>query len=257
MGTAKFILKAANALVNLAIILALCTAGIYACYALWDNNRIYAAADNVQADMLKLKPQIDVEDVKPSFEELLAVNPDVRAWVSLDNTAIDYPVLQGTTNLSYINTDVYGNFSLAGSIFLDSRNNGSFEDVYSLLYGHYMENSKMFGDLELYKDEAFFKENRTGTLILPDRVYDLEIYACLVVSASEDSIFDPGQWQGDIDELMRFTENNALYLNDAVIERMYSIDEEPRVLAFTTCTSEFTDARTVILTVMKPSSAVN
>ncbi len=255
MGTAKFILKTANAIVSLVIILALCTAGIYASYALWDNSRVYAAADDVQADMLKLKP--DVDDEKPSFEELLKVNPDVKGWVTLDNTGIDYPVLQGETNLSYINTDVYGNFSLAGSIFLDSRNDGSFEDTYSLLYGHYMENSKMFGDLELYKEEAFFKGNRTGTLILPDRVYDLEIYACLVISASEDSIFDPEQWQGDIDELMRFTENNALYLNNDVIERMYSMDEEPQVLAFTTCTSEFTDARTVILTVMKPSSAVN
>jgi sortase B len=255
MGTARFILKTANAIVSLIIILALCTAGIYAIYALWDNSRVYAAADDVQADMLKLKPEAGGET--PSFEELLKVNPDVRGWVALDNTRIDYPVLQGKTNLSYINTDVYGNFSLAGSIFLDSRNNRAFEDPYSLLYGHYMDNSKMFGDLELYKDEAFFKENRTGTLILPDRVYDLEIYACLIVSASEDSIFDPGQWQGNIDELIQFTENNALYLNKAAMERKDSMDEEPQFLAFTTCTSEFTDARTAILAVMKPSSAVN
>jgi sortase B len=147
MRFAKFMLKTINALMSLVIILALCTAGIYASYALWDNNRVYAAVDDVQADMLKLKPA--VEDEKPSFEELLKINPDVRAWVTLDNTGIDYPVVQGKTNLSYINTDVYGNFSLAGSIFLDSRNDGNFNDTYSLLYGHYMENSKMFGDLEL------------------------------------------------------------------------------------------------------------
>ena len=69
MGIAKFILKTTNALISLVIILALCTAGIYATYALWDNRRVYAAADDVQADMLKLKPEI--EDDKPSFEELL------------------------------------------------------------------------------------------------------------------------------------------------------------------------------------------
>jgi sortase B len=50
----------------------------------------------------------------------------------------------------------------------------------------------------------------------------LEIYACLSVLASEDSIFDPELWQGDIDELMQFTEKNALQLNKAVFEKVYS-----------------------------------
>jgi sortase B len=250
MGTAKIILKTANAFVSLIIVLALSTAGMYASYALWDNNRVYAAADDVQADMLKLKP--DLEDDKASFEELQKINPDVKAWVSLDNTGIDYPVLQGKTNLSYINTDVYGNFSLAGSIFLDSRNDGDFTNTYSLLYGHYMENSKMFGDLELYKDSNFFRENQSGTLILPHGAYNLEIYACLSVLASDDSIFDPEQWQFDIDELMKFTEDNALYINRAVFEEMHSMNEDPQILAFTTCTSEFTDERTVVLALMVP-----
>ena len=95
--------------------------------------------------------------------------------MTLDNTNIDHPVVQGQDNLTYVNRDVYGNFALAGSIFLDSRNDSSFSDPYSLLYGHHMENSGMFGDLALYKEEAFFQENSTGYLITPEGVYDLEI----------------------------------------------------------------------------------
>ena len=56
-------------------------------------------------------------------------------------------------------------------------------------------------------------------MILPDRVYNLEIYACLSVSASEDAIFNPELWQDDIDGLMQFTEDNALYLNNAVFDK--------------------------------------
>ena len=118
----KILLKAVNFIVSFIVFFSLCTAGVYAAYALWDNSRIYAAAKDVQADMLKLKPQTQDVENGASFEELLAVNPDVCAWVSLDNTKVDYPVLQGDTNLAYINKDVYGNFALAGSIFLDSRN---------------------------------------------------------------------------------------------------------------------------------------
>lgn len=246
----RWFLKAANSFVNLIVILCLCTAGIYAAYALWDNNRIYSAASNVQADMIKIKPAVE-EDGKASFAELLAINPDVCAWVTLDNTKIDHPVLQGSTNLTYINRDVYGNFALAGSIFLDTRNSREFTDAYSLLYGHHMENSGMFGDLALYKDQKFFDQNTTGTLILPDRTYHLEIFACLLIDAGEDVIFDPERWQTDINGLLSYAKNHSLHLREEAIHELERMDT-PQVLALSTCSTEFTDARTIILAVMEP-----
>lgn len=246
----RWILKAANALVNLVVILSLSAAGIYAAYALWDNNRVYTAASDVQADMVKIKPAVE-EDGGASFEELLAINPDVCAWVMVDHTKIDFPVLQGGTNLTYINRDVYGNFALAGSIFLDTRNARDFSDAYSLLYGHHMENSGMFGDLDLFKDPAFFAENKTGMLILPDRSYHFEIFACLLVDAGEDAIFDPELWQTDIHGLLSFAEDSSLHLREETIEKLEQM-EDPKVLALSTCSTEFTDARTIILAVMEP-----
>lgn len=246
----RWILKAANSLVNGIVILSLCVAGVYAAYALWDNSRVYSAASDVQADMVKIKPVVE-EDGGASFEELLAINPDVCAWVTLDNTKIDHPVLQGSTNLTYINKDVYGNFALAGSIFLDTRNERDFSDPYSLLYGHHMENSGMFGDLDLYKDQKFFEKNMTGMLILPNSAYKLEIFACLLVDAGEDAIFDPEQWQTDIDGLLSYAKDNSLYLREEPINKLEQMDK-PQVLALSTCSTEFTDARTIILAVMEP-----
>ena len=251
----RWILKAANTLVNLVVALCLCVAGTYAAYALWDNNRIYSAASDVQADMVKIKPAVE-EDGGASFAELLAVNPDVCAWVTLDNTKIDHPVLQGSTNLTYINRDVYGNFALAGSIFLDTRNERDFSDAYSLLYGHHMENSGMFGDLALYKDRAFFDENTTGMLILPDRAYHLEIFACLLIGAGEDAIFDPERWQTDINGLLSYARSNHLHLHEETINKLEQMDP-PQVLALSTCSTEFTDARTIILAVMEPYQAAD
>lgn len=237
-------------MVNLIVVLCLCVAGIYAAYALWDNNRVYSAASDVQADMVKIKPSVE-EDGGASFEELLAINPDVCAWVSLDNTRIDYPVLQGSTNLTYINRDVYGNFALAGSIYLDTRNERDFSDAYSLLYGHHMENGGMFGDLDLYKDQSFFDDNKTGMLILPDISYNLEIFACLLVEAGDDTIFDPELWQTDINGLLSYAKDNSLHLREETINKLEQMDK-PQVLSLSTCSTEFTDARTIILAVMEP-----
>lgn len=247
----KIILKVANSMLNVVVVFCLFIFGAYAVYALWDNQQVYAAAENVQDDMIKLKPVASEEEEGASFDELLAVNPDVVAWVTLDNTKIDYPVLQGENNLTYINTDVYGDFALAGSIYLDSRNDRNFKDTYSLLYGHHMENSGMFGDLDLYKDKKFFDENMTGELILPDRSYELEIFACLIVPASEDAIFEPDYRQHEIDSLLTYTEKNALYFRTEVMDKIRENKEEAQVLALSTCSTEFTDARTIVLAMMK------
>lgn len=159
-------MRAADFLVSAVVVLFLVVAGAYSAYALWDNSQVYAAADNVQAELLQFKPKAGADN-GASFEELLGINPDVCAWVTLDNTAIDYPVVQGEDNFTYVNTDVYGDFSLAGSIFLDVNCDKNFTDPYSLLYGHHMEESKMFGDLDLYKDAEFFAENTTGERSCP------------------------------------------------------------------------------------------
>lgn len=249
----KLTLKAANSLINFIELSALCIAALYAAFALWDNNQVYAAAENVQEELLKLKPDID-EDAGPSFEELMKINPDVCAWVTIDNTNIDFPVVQGETNLTYLNTDVYGDFALAGSIFLDTRCDRTFTDSYSLLYGHHMSEGKMFGDLDLFKEKEFFEENKTGSLILPDRAYDLEIYACLLVPASDEVIYEPDIWQGDINSLLAYTKENALFIHDDVYAEIQQATNENtvQILALTTCSSEFTDARTVLLTYMTP-----
>ncbi len=253
---AKSILKLLDSTVTFIVTVILCIMGAYAIYALWDNNQIYSAAKDIQADLLQYKPAVDA-DGGATFEELLAINPDVCAWISVDNTNIDYPVVQGENILSYINTDVYGNFALAGSIFLDTQCDNTFHDAYSLIYGHHMENSQMFGDLELFEEQEFFDENQSGMLILPDRSYELEIFACLVVSASEDMIFDPTKWQTETDELLDFAKENAVCIRQKTVDEMQAEGEESQILAMSTCSSDFTDARTILLAKMIPYTSAN
>ena len=253
----RTVLRAANALFNLVVILLLVLAGAYSAFALWDNERIYAAAGDVQTDMIKLKPEIivEAEEEGADFTELLAVNPDVCGWVSMDGTQIDYPILQGDTNFTYINTDVYGNFALAGSIFLDSRNDRGFTDTYSLLYGHHMADSKMFGDLDLYKDKEFFEENTTGSLILPDSAYKLDVISCILTGANEDNIFEPQVWKdSNISRFLKWVRENSMYIHEDVLTELEESEEPFRILCLSTCSYEFTDARTIVLTVLRPYS---
>ena len=110
----------------------------------------------------------------------------------------------------------------------------------------------MFGDLDLWKDAAFFEQNADGLLILPDRTYGLEISACLLVPSSEKAIFEPQQWRSDVRGLLDYAGSHAMHLRQATLERLRGAAETPQILAMSTCAFEFTDARTVLLAVMEP-----
>lgn len=247
----RLLLRVCNAAVNLVMVLALLLWGSYGAYALWDNEQVLTAASDVQADMRRLKPVIleETRDNTAAFQELREINPDVCGWITMDGTGIDFPVLHGENNLTYISRDVYGNFALAGSIFLDSRNDPSFSEAYTLLYGHHMAGGNMFGDLDQYKNEAFFLENGTGQLIVPEQVWNLKVFACLLVSASEQQIFDPEAVGADLPALLEYAKREALQLNRDILQRA---EETGKVIALSTCSSEFTDARTIVLAAMEP-----
>lgn len=257
----KIVLRTANAIFNLVVICLLLIGGAYSAFALWDNERVYAAAGDVQADMIKIKPEIvlseETEEKGADFSELLAINEDVCAWITMDGTNIDHPVVQGETNLTYINTDVYGQFSLPGTIFLDSRNKRDFSETYSLLYGHNMADHQMFGDLQLYKEKKFFDENTTGILITPDKTYNLEIIACMVVESNDNLIFEPTSWKHyNTKYLYKFIEEESLYFHADKVEELQEMNQrEVQILSLSTCSNEYTDARTIVLTHMIPYGA--
>ena len=242
----RWIIRIANSIVTFVTLAVLLAGGFYAGYAIWDNNRIYAEAGDVQADMIRIKPEEEGAGEGASLGELLKINPDVCAWVTMDRTAIDFPVLQGEDNMSYINRDVYGNFALAGSIFLDSRNKKDLSDTYSLLYGHHMDHSNMFGDLDLYKDEEFFRANRTGCLLLPEGSRDLEVLCLFLVKSDDRILFRPQESSKDVAGILDYAEEKAVYLNEDVLEKLRG-EETPGLLGLSTCSSEFTDARIVLL----------
>lgn len=165
------------------------------------------------------------------------ITDDMCAWITIDDTNIDYPIMQGTDNVKYLNTDPFGDYSLAGSIFLDSRNSNDFTDSYSLIYGHHMEYGRMFGALDDFLDEKYLKNHSKGTLLIGrngEETHSLRIFASLRASAQDEAVFDPSK-------------NNVreyIALNSAVLTE--PINGDQRILGLSTCTEGDSSARIVV-----------
>lgn len=224
-------------------------AASFSAYALWDNQQVYETARNVQEDLLALKPAVaeNEADAVPGFEELQALNPDICAWITVDGTGIDYPVVQGETNLTYLSTDIYGESSLAGSIFLDSRNNREFTDRYNLIYGHHMDQHRMFGDLDLFKDGDFFQETTDAQLLLPEEACGFKVLGILELLESERLIFSPGHWTDGLEGLGEYVQAHALHYSEMELAKLLAQPKKMQVLALVTCSSGSTGTKTVLL----------
>lgn len=120
-----------------------------------------------------------LEEVPVDFEELQKINPDIYAWITIPDTALDAPVLQRKDDVSYYLTyDWQGEKSADGSICSESKYNGKdFSDPHTVLYGNNCSDGSLFGCLESYADEQFFKEHRTIAVYMPDTIRYYRVFA--------------------------------------------------------------------------------
>lgn len=201
-------------------------------YSLTDTVLLYRDASD--PSILRFRPEANSEP-DTLYEELKGS----VSWLVLEGAGVDDPIMQGKDNLEYLNKNPYGEFSLSGSLFLDSRNSADFSDPYSLIYGHHMDHHMMFGALDQYMDEEFFLTHPSGKLYVKDQVYELEIIAAAECSAFEHSVFEPGE----ADDVKQFIQNHSTYLRECPLNE--------RILCMSTCRFPDTQSRTVVFALIK------
>ncbi len=199
-------------------------------YGLYDAWYVFNKADD--DSYLKYKP---TSEGAPGDAP---ITDDMVAWITVDDTNIDYPVMQGEDNNKYLNLNPYGEYSLSGSIFLDSRNSADFTDDYSILYGHHMEYGKMFGALDEFLNMDYMQRHSTGKLIVGrdgSRSYDLGIFACMKVNVYDNKALDPDTFEN----VMKMIEDEAPIYNT-------SIEKGSRILVLSTCTEPVSTNRLLV-----------
>ena len=126
------------------------------------------------------------ETVTVDFAPLQAINPDIVAWLRIPGV-LEYPVVRGKDNSYYLNHTVQKTYNIAGSIFLDYRNERDFSDSKNIIYGHNMKDGSMFHVLRNYQDIDFFQEHTDMEIYLPDgRTLNYQIIACEQVPADSE-----------------------------------------------------------------------
>lgn len=234
---AKSIVSGIDHMVNFIALMLILLLMFLSCYMLWDSNQVFEAADakNYEAYMPS-------ENHTKSFEELQKINPDVFGWIRINDTNVNYPLLQAEDDDTYMNTDAEGNYSLSGSIFLHCANAPDFSDFNNLIYGHHMEKHKMFGDVGLFTEKKYFDEHPYGNLFFDGKDHGIEFYALFQADAYNERLFSVCPETSEAkQEYLQEILDNALY------KRNLNVTEEDHLVLLITCTSEMTNGRNILV----------
>lgn len=168
--------------------------------------------------------------------------PDVVGWLKMDGNHINYVFVQGKDNEEYVRANLNKKYLISGTLFLDYESSKDFSSFNTVMYGHNMRNDSMFGDLDRYEKKSYFDSHKTGTVILPNTDYHLEVFAFLVVKSTDPILYDCNiETDEEKQAFLDYAKKNARQYRDIGV----TIDD--KILTLSTCAYEFDGARCILL----------
>jgi len=180
--------------------------------------------------------------VEIDFPAWQSLNPDVKAWIYNEAISVDHPVLKAPDNEYYLTRDLDLSYKAMGSIFFDFRNQTSFSDPNTIIYGHNFDNELMFSNLVWYKSQQFYEQNPYYYLYTPEQVYRVDIAAGIVVSETDITYLDV-DFQSD----MEFRSLIQKIKENSVIETEIELSPRDRLVTLYTCTNDWQGQRFVVI----------
>lgn len=206
-------------------------------YAFWDTHMVMDIADSKSYALYKPNSEDNL-----TFADLKDINDDVIGWIDVYGSKIDYPIVQGRDNQEYLNKTVLGKFSTTGSIFLDASNTEDFSDFQNILYGHFMAERKMFGDLELFKDEDFFNTHKYGLIHRDGKASKgIEFFAFLKTVGTDPDILSIAKKSKEKPDLI-----DHIY-QQATFSRKLDFAKDENLVVLDTCDFSLTNGRSILI----------
>ncbi len=170
------------------------------------------------------------------FDELLKKNSDTVGYLSVNNTKINYPVVQGSTNSYYLNRDFNKRKNSMGWIFMDYRNNSKELDKNTIIYGHNIKQGIMFGTLKYALNSSWYKKesNQIITFNTPTKNMKWRIFSIYRIPATEDYLKTEFKDDAEYMDFINMLKSRSLY------DFNQTIDESSKIITLSTCFSHTT-----------------
>lgn len=193
---------------------------------------------------------VKIPEASLDFQAMWETNPDICAWIEIEGTKVDYPVLQSPTDDNkYLTTAVDGHYYIGGSLFTQATyNSDNFNDPVTVIYGHTMRAGTLFGQLQsTYSSSKGFEDHSEIKLYLPNEVRYYTVFAAVPYSSMHilDAYdFSNAYWyENFFDGVIDIREYGAQF-NENITP-----DTGDRVIILSTCLNEDSTKRYLVMAI--------
>lgn len=216
-------------------------------------NDLYAnLAEQVNVSEEVITVENDTEETEEngmleSYEELYRQNPDMVGWIKIDDTKINYPVMQSVDETDfYLKHDFNREYSSYGCPYVQENCNVTTPSDNIVIYGHHMSNGSMFADLDKYKSKSFWEEHKTITFDTLTQRNEYEIVAVFKTVVYTENCFKyynfiNAENETEFDEYIAKCKELALY--DTGVSAGY----DDKLITLFTCEYSQTNGRIVVV----------
>ena len=181
---------------------------------IYDDLQETVIEENTNIDTTNVDNEIEKSEEESSnkynLENIAKINSDVVGWIKIENTNIDYPVMQNGDY--YLHRNIYKNYSSHGTPYLAEYCNIQYSDNL-IIYGHHMNDNSMFAQLDNYKKQSFYENHKyikfysyyNGITI--EKTYEVAIAFKTVVYSDKGFKYYNYTNFSDVQELNDFIEN--------------------------------------------------
>ena len=181
---------------------------------IYDDLQEIVIEENTDIDTTNVDTEIEKSEGESSnkynLENIAKINSDVVGWIKIENTNIDYPVMQNEDY--YLHRNIYKNYSSHGTPYLAEYCNIQYSDNL-IIYGHHMNDNSMFAQLDNYKKHSFYENHKyikfysyyNGKTI--EKTYEVAIAFKTVVYSDKGFKYYNYTNFSDVQELNDFIEN--------------------------------------------------
>lgn len=182
-------------------------------------------------------------------KQLQEQNADIVGWLEIENTNMNYPVLQGTDNRYYMTHNYKKESSKNGSIFLDANYNWNIPSNNLLIYGHNLGNGMMFQELLKYEKESFYQKHPIIRFTTAEEDVEYEIISVFksrVYHKSEKNVFRyyfflNNESEEEYNQFVKNAKNASLYPIDA------TANYGEQLITLSTCSYYVEDGRFAVV----------
>lgn len=140
--------------------------------------------ENAQTDA-----ETEENAVLEEYASLLAENPDMVGWISIEGTAVNYPVVQSPYEPNFYLTHGFDKLeSNYGCPYVQENCDVETPSDNVVMYGHHMRNGSMFAGLIDYQEEIFWKEHPIIRFDTLTQRHEYEVLAVLTTHADDNGL---------------------------------------------------------------------